>query len=118
MTDSRAEGKGAQPPRPHHDAGLQPERTVLAWTRTTVSFLVASGILLKWTPQFGWPVLVVVGVLAAVALLILARQRLRYARSARGISKGSAFANVRAVAATTACLLGIGVAEIVFTLVR
>ena len=33
------------------DAGLQPERTIFAWNRTMVSFLVVSAVFLRWRPD-------------------------------------------------------------------
>ncbi|MCQ9386653.1 DUF202 domain-containing protein [Brevibacterium sp. 50QC2O2] len=103
-------------PRPHQDLGLQPERTALAWTRTTVSFLVAAAILLKWTGNFGWPILVLVAGLAITGLLVLARQRIRYTRGARGIVGGRVRPNLRAVITLTCCLWAIGIAELVLLL--
>lgn len=39
--------------RPHGDPGLQPERTVLAWGRTTLTLVTASAIFLRWIPEHG-----------------------------------------------------------------
>ncbi|QYH20323.1 DUF202 domain-containing protein [Corynebacterium aquatimens] len=32
----------------HADPGLQPERTSMSWSRTAISMLVVSSILLRW----------------------------------------------------------------------
>ena len=52
-------------PTPRDDAGLQPERTTLAWQRTAISFLAASLLFLRWGAQHG-PVVGVGVVMAAV----------------------------------------------------
>jgi len=66
-------------PTPRDDAGLQPERTALAWQRTAISFAAASLLFLRWATQHG-PVVTVVVVLAAVTatwLFFSTRTRLR-----------------------------------------
>ncbi len=47
------------------DPGLQPERTALAWQRTSIGFVGAAMLFLRWGTQHG-PVVVVVTVLAAL----------------------------------------------------
>ncbi|MFB0833668.1 DUF202 domain-containing protein [Arthrobacter halodurans] len=101
---------GPSPPqyRPHGDAGLQPERTVMAWGRTMVSFLVASAVFLRWLPHYGPAIAVLVGLATAAALGIYATQRRRYARHAAGIQAGALRADVAAVLWTTGLLLALG----------
>lgn len=52
-------------PTPRSDPGLQPERTSLAWQRTSISFVAASLLFLRWATQHG----AVVGLVVAVAAL-------------------------------------------------
>jgi len=94
--------------RPHGDAGLQPERTVMAWGRTMVSFVVASAVFLRWLPHYGAGMVVLVGLATAAAVGIYATQRTRYARHAAGIEAGKAHADVAAVLWTTGLLLVLG----------
>ncbi|QCO96454.1 DUF202 domain-containing protein [Arthrobacter sp. 24S4-2] len=47
----------------HGDSGLQPERTDLAWGRTTMAMVVAAAVFLRWLPHHGW----FVGTLVAAA---------------------------------------------------
>lgn len=76
--------------RPHSDGGLQPERTLLAWSRTAVSFLVAAAIMLRWAGHFGMSLAGPLVICVVVALGIIATQRARYRRQAQGITETGA----------------------------
>ncbi|MDP9691333.1 UNVERIFIED_ORG: Flp pilus assembly protein TadB [Pseudomonas mohnii] len=95
---------------PHDDAGLQPERTSLAWGRTLLVFWVVACIFLRWMQTEGWlgAVLVVISVFAA--LYIWTTQRRRYRRSAHAIHSGRLRADVASVLFTgvvVACLAAV-----------
>ncbi|NKX52859.1 DUF202 domain-containing protein, partial [Arthrobacter deserti] len=62
-------GNSGGAPR-HTDAGLQPERTALAWTRTTLALVVASVFFLRWMPSHGWFTATLIIVTAGTALAI------------------------------------------------
>lgn len=64
---------------PRGDAGLQPERTSLAWQRTSISFVVVSLFFLRWAGEHGALVSVVVAgaSLTAAASFVHTRIRLR-----------------------------------------
>lgn len=72
--------------RVHDDPGLQPERTSLAWTRTTLAMLVCSLALVRWYSDFPAVMMIVAAVLGLAAVLILLRSRSRYRHGARGIA--------------------------------
>ena len=98
--------------RGHPDAGLQPERTSLAWGRTIVSLFVASAILLRWVPHFGLWIAPTVCVLWIGAIAVLLTQKRRYRRSVAGIASEAFSASTGAIFALTAVVLGVGVMSI------
>lgn len=100
----------------HDDPGLQPERTTLAWTRTTVSYAVCSAILLRWLPHFGPVIVGLIGLMVAMALGIYASQRARHRASVHGLTAGRVRAQVGAVVTMTLGMIGFGVAGIVLIL--
>ncbi|MFJ5699655.1 DUF202 domain-containing protein [Arthrobacter sp. NPDC093139] len=101
----------------HGDAGLQPERTDLAWGRTTMSMMVAAAIFLRWMPHHGWfaGTLVAAAVLTALAINLTRRRRLH--RAIRGIQQdGMApdIASTAAVAASVVVLAVLGIYTVLF----
>lgn len=86
MTESGRSWHGSGVPEPHGDAGLQPERTSLAWSRTTFALLTASAIFVRWIHQHGPVTLVPLIVCLLAALGITATQRARYHRAVTSIS--------------------------------
>lgn len=102
----------------HSDPGLQPERTSLAWTRTTVALMVASTVLLRWAHLYG-PYIVGVSIfLMCTAATVLLTQRKRYVRSAKGLGHEQVTPNVMAVVLLTAAMVLFGGAAIVFVLIE
>lgn len=76
-----------QRPVPSHgDAGLQPERTDLAWGRTTLALVAAAAIFLRWLPHHGWFVgtLIVVAITTASATGLT--RKFRFQRAVQGIN--------------------------------
>lgn len=72
-------------PALHEDAGLQPERTALAWGRTMLSLVITSCLFLRWLPRYGGfaASLMLLALLCACAIALT--QRRRYRASASGI---------------------------------
>lgn len=104
------------PQIPVSDPGLQPERTVLAWGRTLVSFLVVSAVFLRWLPHYGWGIIALIAVTMALAGGIFFSQRRRYRRMAFGLEGGKIHADVVAVLVMTGSMLALGVSGIVLVL--
>ncbi|WP_146339952.1 DUF202 domain-containing protein [Nesterenkonia sp. NBAIMH1] len=100
----------------HEDPGVQPERTLLAWTRTLLLLLVLAGFLLRWIPYQGAAVLTLVGGCSLVALGIFVGERARYRRAVHGILDESYPAAVRSVLGLTAAVMGIGLAALILLL--
>ena len=95
--------------RLHYDTGLQPERTALAWTRTTISLTLVSMIWLRWAHAFGETVLTMVAFLGAAAVALHLTQRRRYRKAATGLATDRLRADVRGVFLLTACMLIFGI---------
>ncbi|MGP9725220.1 DUF202 domain-containing protein [Corynebacterium sp. AOP40-9SA-29] len=109
------------------DPGLQPERTSMSWGRTSLAYLVAAAVMLRWAPHYGAVVVGVSGGLMLVAGVIYATQRRRYDRyrrvvagSVAGAQTGSQDAapgvSSGAVVALTAGTVVLGLAGMVFVL--
>lgn len=74
------------PPLPQHgDFGLQPERTDLAWGRTTLSVVAAAAIFLRWLPHHGWFVGTLVATATVAAGAIQMTRKHRFKRAVHGI---------------------------------
>ncbi|MBZ8177783.1 DUF202 domain-containing protein [Corynebacterium poyangense] len=100
----------------HEDPGLQPERTALAWTRTTVSFCVASAMLLRWARVLGVHSFWIVALLIGVILCLNLSQRRRYLRHNHGLKTGSTQANIVGVLSLTSISLFLGLCSILLVL--
>lgn len=101
----------ARAPIPVADAGLQPERTALSWTRTAAAMMVCSLTLLRWSDNYSNLVFGAIGLLAVLALAIISRNRAEYRAEAQGVSQEHVDANAFGVAAVTlgmAVLGGLG----------
>lgn len=95
-------------PIPVADPGLQPERTSMAWGRTSMAYLVAAAMTLRWVPHYGATVVIVTGGLVLVALGIYAGQRRRYRRAALGVVNDRLHNSVGAVIALAFCTVALG----------
>jgi uncharacterized membrane protein YidH (DUF202 family) len=103
-------GKDGRPiDRPSNDAGLQPERTSLAWGRTMLALVTVSTIFLRWAEHHGLFVLSLWGVSCVTAAAIFLTQRERYARGREGISRGTIGPNAASVLWTASSGLALGV---------
>lgn len=82
----------------HGDPGLQPERTALAWERTTLSLAVICLLFLRWTDTLG----VIAFAPTVLALVVAAHLRLRHRQRARRAA--AAIASERGVADVSSAL--------------
>lgn len=102
---------------PHSDSGLQPERTDLAWERTTMSMVVAAAVFLRWMPHHGWfaGTLIAAAILTA-AVVSLTRKR-RFHRATTGINQEHMtpnLASVGIVASSVVILALLGIYTVLF----
>ncbi|WP_257159162.1 DUF202 domain-containing protein [Corynebacterium cystitidis] len=93
---------------PITDLGLQPERTSLSWSRTSLAMLVCSATLLRWAWHYTAVVYVAIGLLMVLALLIVLTQRRRYSVEAQGIQREFTEPNVFAVFTMTIAMVLLG----------
>ncbi|RAX43776.1 hypothetical protein DQ354_18865 [Arthrobacter sp. AQ5-06] len=101
----------------HGDSGLQPERTDLAWGRTTMAMVVTAAIFLRWMPHHGWFVGTLVAAAVVTALAINVTRKRRYQRAVRGINQESMVpdvASTAAVAASVVLLALLGIYTVIF----
>ncbi|PQZ86979.1 hypothetical protein CQ018_18250 [Arthrobacter sp. MYb227] len=94
---------------PHQDPGLQPERTVMSWGRTTLALCVAAMVFARWLPHYGIGMLVLISLCLLAAGGIYFTQRKRYKESSHGIVRERIHADVVAVFAMSAIVIGLGV---------
>ena len=102
--------------RLHADPGLQPERTTLSWTRTSISLAVVSMILLRWARVYGPAVFPLVALLVVLALGIYFTQRSRHSSSVQGLLSESAGPAVGSVITLTTALWIFGIGGLLLVL--
>lgn len=101
----------------HGDAGLQPERTNLAWGRTALAFIVAGAMFLRWMPNYGWfaGTLFAAATVAALALNLTRRRLLiRAADGIRGDRSSVAPFVTLATSVIVTCLAALGIYTVLF----
>jgi uncharacterized membrane protein YidH (DUF202 family) len=109
------DGRAAEPARELWDPGAQPERTSLAWTRTTVAFMGAGLLCVRLAPNDLGAVLAAVAVFGLAALHI---HRTRGKRRGRGrrLREGRPIADPASVLLLTGVTILLGITGIVFAL--
>lgn len=102
--------------RTHADPGLQPERTLLSWTRTLMLMLVVGGFFIRWAPYYGAVVLGLFGAAALVAVGVWAGQRRRYALADAGIAAEQYPPAVGGALSLSLAVMGLGGVALVLVL--
>jgi uncharacterized membrane protein YidH (DUF202 family) len=100
----------------HHDPGLQPERTVLSWGRTSLALFAAALVFLRWLSHYGLWILVLVGMAGTIAAGIYVTQRGRYSVRVRGIAAERLHSDVAAILWTSGSVLMMGILGLVILL--
>lgn len=101
----------------HGDAGLQPERTDLAWGRTTLALVAAAAVFLRWVPHHGWFVSTLVAAAITTAWAINFTRKYRFHRAVRGVNHGQLppdTGSTAALAASVVILALLGIYTVIF----
>lgn len=93
----------------HDDPGLQPERTLLAWSRTTLAVAAVGLLALRLGVQNGVDVSAIVLVVIGMVLLVVANQTRRHRRNVIGITIGR-------VEPSSSAVLGVGIGSLLLGL--
>ncbi|RFU40310.1 DUF202 domain-containing protein [Actinomadura logoneensis] len=107
--------RAPEPPRTLWDPGAQPERTSLAWTRTTVAFLGAGLLCVRLAPNDLGAALAAVAVSGLAALHVHRTRRKRRGRGHR-LRAGRPVADPASVLLLTGVTVLLGIMGIVFAL--
>lgn len=89
---------------PVPDEGLQPERTALSWTRTSLALMVCSLTLLRWSRAYPAVVFAAIALLAVLSVVLGGSNRRMYRMRAEDLSRETARPNLPGVAILTVML--------------
>lgn len=89
-------------------AGLQPERTSLAWHRTMGAMLTAGVMFLRWVPAYGWLAVLMTGLAATAAVVIGMNRARRYRLHTHGLAGRRIDADLTGVGLTAGGIVLIG----------
>lgn len=88
----------------------------MSWGRVSLAFCVSAFVSLRWLPHYGTWILVLVALCLLAAGGIYFTQRTRYADASRGIANERIHADIVAVFAMSAAVIGLGILGLWLTL--
>ena len=100
------------------DAGLQPERTSMAWARTALACCIASAITVRWVPFYGVGVLIMPALTLIAAVAISLTQQHRISVAVSGIHDESLSLHPWPLLALVAVCWALGVSGVVLVLLQ
>lgn len=96
---------------------MQPERTDLAWRRTSLALVVAAAVFLRWLPHYGWFVGTLIAASIGSALSTNVTREARYYRAVHGINREHMPPDITSagvVAASVVVLASLGIYTVIF----
>ncbi|MGC1208680.1 MAG: DUF202 domain-containing protein [Ornithinimicrobium sp.] len=100
------------------DAGLQPERTAMAWSRTALACCVVSAFTIRWLPVYGGGLLVLPALTLVSAVAISVTQQHRIRRAVAGIRDTTSPVNPVPVLCLVTLCWALGISSLVLVWVH
>ncbi|MQY03110.1 DUF202 domain-containing protein [Actinomadura macrotermitis] len=97
------------------DRGAQPERTALAWSRTTLALIVAGLLCVRFAPTTTGAALAGI-VVCGGASLLLRRTRRQHRGRGRRLARGHGVADPASILLATGVTVALGLLGVVFAL--